>query len=250
MTVNLLSSIPNFVSQNKIDSWIKDKTDSTTLLDINKEKNHEVVPLMLNEKKCTIMSENNTIFNKFVLAILLADWVCYNRNFDRENYVHLRTVVSKFPDGFRVWFAQIRGEFIPVGYTGIHPIAKRTFYQLQDFPETITNRGQIFPKEKSKFSDYWYLYNCSVIRQFHKTYVSKLVVETLAKDIGSSNKRGMSAIVVSPDGQRLVEKFGLHRSGYITHDGHKEESYVKDYFDQTAANLSPMPYSLDTENII
>ena len=57
------------------------------------------------------------------LALLLADWACYPRPADREEYAHLHQALTVFPAGFRLWLGRIGADPpVPVGYSAWHPI--------------------------------------------------------------------------------------------------------------------------------
>ena len=123
--------------------------------------------------------------------------------------------------------ARLDGKCLPIGYTGFHPISKDTFNRIQNTPQRITNRKQITPEPGShSANNYYYIYNLGIIKQFQRSAASKRLVQAFAKDIAAVNACGLAAIVVSPDGQRVIEKFGLHPTGVITHDGHREMAYA------------------------
>lgn len=165
--------------------------------------------------------------NRFVLCLLAADWACYTEPANREAYAHLHHAVTAFPSGFRLWMANAGGRVLPIGYSAFHPISPATFAVLRDAPQTITSRRQIAPEpQAASGKQYLYLYNISMLPQFHRTEASRALLQAFREDVAATAYRGLAAIIVSPDGKRVIERFGLRPSGVITHDGHEELAYV------------------------
>jgi|GEM_PF-1630091 len=221
-----LEHIPDLDSREEILDWLESgegyrKIRETRFLDAG-----EVVSFTWAEAQAVSRAAAPSL-NRFVLATLLADWACYANAADRESPAHLRTVVAAFPQGFRLWMARVQERCVPVGYTGFHPIAKETFSLMRDAPERITSRTQIAPERASTGAhNYFYLFNIGIVKQLQGTDASRALVKALAKDLASTPKRGLAAIVISPDGKRVVERFGLRQSGCITHAGQREIAYV------------------------
>ena len=224
-----LANIPELETQGDITSWLDKEVIRINALQIKNPDAVAVFSITLHDGNPEKLPPNASTLTQFTLAVVLADWACYADPANREDYVYLKNVFTVCPWGFRLWLARLDGEFLPIGYTGFHPIAQDTFNRLQRAPESITNRKQIRPEPESiSGANYYYIYNLGIIKQFHRTTASRLLVKEFSEDIASAKTCALAAIVVSPDGQRVIEKFGLHQAGFITHDGHKELAYVSD----------------------
>lgn len=222
-----LENIPDLRSREDIVSWLQGEDGARKIREMRFSETRE--PFSVTWDAVQPLSSEGVAAsrNRFVLALLLADWACYADAADREDSVHLQTVVATFPQGFRLWMARVRERCVPVGYTGFHPISKETFSLLRDAPERITSRTQIAPERASTGAhNYFYLFNIGIVKQFHGTAASRALVKVLARDLAATPKRGLAAIVISPDGKRVVEQFGLRQSGCITHAGQRELAYV------------------------
>ncbi|WP_075354630.1 hypothetical protein [Desulfovibrio sp. DV] len=224
-----LANIPELETQDDITSWLDKEVTRINALQIKSPDAVEVFSITLHDANPEKLPPDARTITQFTLAVVLADWACYADPANREGFVYLKDVFTVAPGGFRLWLARLDGEFLPIGYTGFHPIAQDTFNRLQRAPDSITNRKQIRPEPESiSGANYYYIYNLGIIKQFHKTTASRLLVKEFSNDIASKNACALAAIVVSPDGQRIIERFGLHQSGFITHDGQKELAYVRD----------------------
>ncbi|UJX40472.1 hypothetical protein K9F62_17490 [Desulfovibrio sp. JY] len=222
-----LANIPDLRSREEIVSWLQGEDGYRKIREMRFSDAGEAFSVTWDEVHPLPSKGNAASLNRFVLALLLADWACYADAADREDSAHLQTVVATFPKGFRLWMARVRERCVPVGYTGFHPIAKETFSLMRDAPERITSRTQIAPERASTGAhNYFYLFNIGIVKQFHGTNASRALVKVLARDLASTPKRGLAAIVISPDGKRVVERFGLRQSGFITHAGQRELAYV------------------------
>lgn len=226
--MNALESIPDLRSHEHIVSWLTQEAAHIRALDAAALAGCETFSLLPGAQASPHCGEKEAA-DKFVLALLAADWACYAQPAHREDYAHLKLAASVFPKGFRLWLARLEGRCVPVGYSGFHPIARRTFSLLKHSPESITSRELIAPEPESyDHANYLYLYNIGIITPFWKSDVSKTLIKTFVQDMASIPSRGLAAIAVSPDGERIVERFGLRKSGCITHDGQKEMAYTSE----------------------
>lgn len=224
---NPLAGIPELHTKNALISWIEEEVRQIRVLEIKDPNTVTVISFTGNDIHQKNQTSDANILSKFTIALFLADWACYSNQADREEYTHLKNAVTVFPGGFRLFMAQHDGNCIPIGYSGFHPIAKDTFYRLRKAPETITSRKQITPEPASNSGEnYYYIYNLGIIKPFHRSSASRRLVKEFSNDIALTKKSALAAIVISPDGQRIVERFGLQQSGLITHDGHEEIAYV------------------------
>ena len=226
---NPFEGLPDLRAQADITSWLAEEVDRIRSLEINAPDTFEVVSFQLHDFYSMHQFSDDQNLNKFLLAVILADWSCYADQENREDYACLKNVFAVSPQGFRLYMTKFEGKFIPIGYTGLHPNSQDTFVRIKKRPDSITNRMQITPESESiPGQNYYYIYNLGIINQFQRSAASKMLVKAFAKDLAATNACGLAAIVVSPDGQRVIEKFGLRQSGFITHDGHKEIAYVRE----------------------
>ncbi|HCR13686.1 hypothetical protein [Solidesulfovibrio sp.] len=229
--MDALEPFPALRSRERIVSWLTQEAARIRALDTAALAGCETFSLVPGAKSSHHCGWEEDA-GKFVLALLAADWACYAQQAHREDYAHLKLAVSVFPKGFRLWLARLEGRCVPVGYTGFHPIAEPTFSLLKHSPESITSRERITPEPESfDCANYLYLYNISIIKPFRKSHVSRMLLRTLVEDMASVPSRGLAAIAVSPDGERVIERFGLRKSGCISHDGQKEMAYTSEETD-------------------
>jgi len=229
MPCHPLEDIPEFPSREAMTAWLHAEARRIASWEKTSRDEGEVFSFVLEEASVANGLEALAVLRKFILALLAADWACYAEPASREEYGHLRKAVSVFPRGFRLWMVRVGGRCMPIGYTGFHPISRDTFSLMKNAPERLTSRKQIAPEpEAASAGSYFYLYNLGIIRQFQGTAASRALVKAFAADVASVGKRGLAAVVVSQDGKRIIEKFGLHQSGCLTHEGHRETVYVTD----------------------
>ena len=117
-------------------------------------------------------------FRRFVLGLYAADLGCYPKgvqvDFDRLLYT-----VGRFSRGFSLWMVQEEGDWIPVGYSGWHPISSFVFSAINAAPE------QADPDflQPDLHSEILYLFNYSVLPQYRRTILSKSLLEQLAQEV-------------------------------------------------------------------
>lgn len=171
-------------------------------------------------------------FRKLVLAVLLADWACYEAPVDQIHFDRLLHVMHVFPAGFRVWWAEVPGVgWLPVGYTGWIPISAVTFEVLETRAGELQNRAlPVLPALEAGAEaegSYVYLFNYSIVAGLRGTECSRRLLRGLADDVGAVRLRGMAAITVSEDGARVAERFGMRRSGVMVVEGVPEHVYSR-----------------------
>lgn len=159
---------------------------------------------------------------EFVQAALLADHACYQQSADRVDPARLSSVISAFPQGFRVYLA----EGSPVGYTGWYPVEKDVFNVLHDTPEKITHRGFMKPVPLAPEGNWIYLFNYSIIPSLASTAQSRALIKNYAAELKNIDIKGLAAVTVTADGIRIAKKFGLCHRGTMTHDGETEQVYA------------------------
>lgn len=218
MITSPLDIIPN-LEKDRVESWAFECVARMNKQDFRTEESLSAVstpPVGSDALEC------------FISAALLADWACYSKPEDRVNYVRLRSVMTAFSEGFRVYFSSPEdGAPVPVGYTGWYPVAEDIFERLCSEPHNITNRGFMSPlREIPDGGAYIYLFNYSVVSSLRGSAQSRALVNDYATVLKSVLVRGMVTVAVSGDGSRVAEKFGLSYRGDMTHDGVAEKVYA------------------------
>lgn len=226
------TAVPDGLDDQRAKAWIRETLPSLRELDPSNPDQEGAVAItwrdILDETPSLTMDA--PVGRKFILATLLADWACYARDEHRDALPHLRHVIATFPWGFRLWMHRTgAGRRMPVGYSGWHPIDEATFRLLRDSPERLTDRRAIKPLAAlAKAQNHVYIFNCSIIGALRKTETSRGLMRALAADIGGLPPSGLAAVAVSPDGRRVLARFGLRHAGDMTHEGETEASFVRD----------------------
>ena len=228
-TANMLHAVSDLCQEEAVAAWAEAESRRLASLNFDAAQVDNVAAISPANAAHASLSLDPIRLNRFVLCLLAADWACYPDPANREDYPHLHHAVTVFPKGFRLWTTSAGGSVVPIGYSAFHPISPATFVVLRDAPQTITSRRQITPQPQAAFGEqYLYLYNVGILPRFHRTEASRALMRAFREDLAAAAHRGLAAIIVSPDGQRVIERFGLRQSGVITHDGHEELAYVSD----------------------
>lgn len=228
-TAHMLNAVPDLHQEEAVAVWAEPESRRLASLNFDTAQVDNVASISPADAAHASLGLDPVSLNRFVLCLLAADWACYLDPANREDYPHLHHAVTVFPKGFRLWTASAGGRTLPIGYSAFHPISPVTFAVLRDAPQTITNRRQITPQPQTASGEqYLYLYNIGILPQFHRTEASRALMRAFREDLAAVSHRGLAAIIVSFDGKRVIERFGLRQSGVITHDGHEELAYVSD----------------------
>lgn len=228
-TANMLDAVPDLYQDDAVAAWAEPESRRIASLNFDAVHMETVASISPADAAHASLGLAPISLNRFVLCLLAADWACYPDPANREDYPHLHHAVTVFPKGFRLWTASAGGRSFPIGYSAFHPISPATFAILRDAPQTITSRREITPQPQAASGEqYLYLYNVGILPRFHRTEASRALIRVFWEDVATVPHRGLTAIIVSPDGQRVIERFGLRQSGVITHDGHEELAYVSD----------------------
>jgi len=224
---NMLNAVPDLRREEAVAAWAEPEARHIAAFEFNPAHMENIASISPGDAAHASLGLDPVLLNRFVLCLLAADWACYLDPANREAYTHLHHAATVFPKGFRLWTANAGGRVLPIGYTAFHPISPATFAVLRDAPHTITNRRQITPQPQGPSGEqYCYLYNIGILPRFHRTEASRALLQAFREDVAAVPYHGLAAIVVSPDGKRVIERFGLRQSGVITHDGHEELAYV------------------------
>lgn len=163
----------------------------------------------------------------FAAAVFLADLASYPAPVDQVGFERLLYVMHVFPRGFRLWTAEVPGAGrLPVGYTGYYPIGPASFALLEREPASLPNRMVVPLPAAPPGGSFVHLFNFSIVPALRRTGASRRLVAAYAREVEALAPRGLSAITVSPDGIRVVERFGMARSGTLVVDGSEEWVYT------------------------
>ncbi len=147
-------------------------------------------------------------WRRFALATFAADLACYLTAEDRVGFDRLLYVLDGFPDGFRVWWRQHQGAWLPVGYAAWYPISSGSLGRLERGDPTLAER-LIPPVRGAPAGAPVYIFNYSVDASSRRSALSRALLSTLAAELAAARPAALAAITVSPDGIRVAERFTM-----------------------------------------
>jgi hypothetical protein len=154
-------------------------------------------------------------------ATFVADLACYAEPADQVSFDRLVGAMRAYPQGFRVWGARLGGAgsaWVPLGYTGVIPIAAATFERFEQGTASLAGPViEALPAIEAGGS-HLYLFNFSVVPGLRGTRMAARVVKALADDVARTPHRGLAALTVSSDGERVVKRFGMTARGHAGHE--------------------------------
>lgn len=145
-------------------------------------------------------------------ATFVADLACYAEPSDQVSFDKLVDAMRAFPSGFRLWGARIAGAgsaWVPLGYTGVHPIAEATFARFEEGAVSLAGPAITSLPAVEDGGSFLYLFNYSVVKQLRGTAMAARLMKALADDVARTPHRGLAALTVSRDGERVAERFGM-----------------------------------------
>jgi hypothetical protein len=145
-------------------------------------------------------------------ATFAADLACYAEPSDQVSFDRLTAAMRAYPRGFRVWGARIDGAdavWIPLGYTAVIPISGATFARFEDGTASLAGPEITALPGVEAGGSFLYLFNYSVVPSLRGTRMAARVVKALADDVARTPHRGLAALTVSPDGDRVAQRFGM-----------------------------------------
>ena len=154
-------------------------------------------------------------------ATFVADLACYAEPSDQVRFDRLVDVMRAFPSGFRLWGARLSGAgsaWVPLGYTGVHPIAEATFARIEAGAVSLAGPAITSLPAVEEGGSFLYLFNYSVVPGLRGTSMAARLVKALAEDVARTPHRGLAALTVSHEGRRVAERFGMTARGGIGHE--------------------------------
>lgn len=151
-------------------------------------------------------------------ATFAADLACYAEPSDQVSFDRLVDTMHVFPSGFRLWGARLAGAgsaWVPLGYTGVIPIAEATFARFEEGAVSLTGPAIAALPAVEAGGSFLYLFNYSVVPRLRGTRMAARVVKALAEDVARTPHRGLAALTVSGDGERVAARFGMAARGRV-----------------------------------
>ena len=151
-------------------------------------------------------------------AAFVADLACYAAPSDQVSFDRLVDAMRVFPSGFRLWGAQIGGAgsaWVPLGYSGVHPISEATFARIERGAVSLAGPAIAALPAVEEGGSFLYLFNYSVVPALRGTWMAACLLKALADDVARLPHRGLAALTVSRDGERVAERFGMAARGHI-----------------------------------
>jgi hypothetical protein len=151
-----------------------------------------------------------------VAATFAADLACYAEPRDQVSFDRLLDAMRIYPRGFRLWGARASGAgWLPLGYTGVIPIAEATFARFEEGTASLGGAAITALPAVEPSGSFLYLFNFSVVPGLRGTPPAARVVKAFADDVQRTPHRGLAALTVSRDGERVVERFGMEARGRV-----------------------------------
>jgi hypothetical protein len=149
-------------------------------------------------------------------ATFVADLACYAEPADQVSFDRLVEAMRVFPRGFRVWGARTCGAgWLPLGYTGVIPIAAATFERFEQGAASLGGPAITALPAVPPGGSFLYLFNFSVVPGLRGTPLAARVIKAFAEDVRRMPHRGLAALTVSRDGERVAARFGMAARGRV-----------------------------------
>jgi hypothetical protein len=172
----------------------------------------------------------SSAWRRFALGIFAADLACYGTPGEQVTFDRLSYVVSRFPQGFRLWWRGTadRG-WLPVGYTGWYPVSETTFERLEAGDPALADR--LIPPlttmpGAAENRPFVYVFNYSADPSSRRSALSKALMQRLDQDLIAARPAGLAAITVSSDGLRIATRFGMKRRAGLDHGAVSESVHA------------------------
>lgn len=158
-------------------------------------------------------------FRALVGAMFVADLASYLEPGDQVIFDRLLDAMRIYPRGFRLWGASLDGAgWLPLGYTGVIPIATATFERFERGEASLAGPATVALPAVEPGGSFLYLFNYSVVPSLRGTAMAARVIKALAEDVRRTPHRGLAALTVSRDGERVAERFGMAARGRGAHE--------------------------------
>ncbi len=229
---DILSSIPDFEDPVAAKEWFDETSKHLRAFQWSIEAEERFISMDVHEMAAPRESPfgyyASPPWRRLTLAVLSCDWACYPAPVDQVTFERLVYAMHVFPLGFRVWWTRDQaGRWLPVGYSGWHPISELTFEILEQRGHALRDRAILPQAQLDHGGGFAYLFNVSIISPLRRTRCARQLIQRLGEDLGDRTLRGLAAVTVSPDGIRVVTRFGLEPRGTV--NGSDERIYTTRY---------------------
>ncbi|MFZ4762906.1 MAG: hypothetical protein ACOYK8_08845 [Alphaproteobacteria bacterium] len=228
MEVDCLRDIPDpqMMGFAELTAWIDDSLSIIRANDFSSQSMAGFVPYQLQEEINHVCgAEGSARWRRFFLAVLLADWACYEQPVDRVDYARLKYIMSSAYRYMRLWCCPMgNGQILPVGYSGGYPIAPFLYEKLCNDQTALDDRGVFLPSRfvKPENVQCLYAFNISIVPPLRNTIYSQRVIRAYKKDAAQFKNAQIMAITVDVAGQKLAKFTQLKHIADIEVQGHRE----------------------------
>ena len=177
--------------------------------------------------------EASPTWRRFFIAVLLADWACYDVPLDRIDYARLQYIMTSAAPYMRAWFCRLPdGQMTPVGYTGGYPISKMIYDAVREDQSCVDDRGVFLPRRFLGAGDVHKAYavyglNISIIPQLRNTLCSRRMIRAFQRDAAMFKDAKILAITVDVAGQRFAKLTKLNHMADVDVQGHREGLFIR-----------------------
>lgn len=233
MSLSILDDIvdPQHESYEKLLVWINQRLDSIRSNDFSSDDVEACSAVELREDFTGCFGpEGHSVWRRFFLAVLMADWACYEAEVNRADFARLKYIMTSSYKYFRLWMCRLTdGTMAPVGYTAWYPISKAAYECAMNVNADINDRGMFMPLRfaNEECIHYAYAFNVSIIKQLRNTKCSSRLVRAYQKDGKAFKHIGAVAVTVDEPGKKFSRIGGFARVRDISVMGEIESIFVR-----------------------
>lgn len=157
-------------------------------------------------------------WRQFALAILAADWCCYDNPADRIDYARLKYIMSSCYRNFRLWCCRTpQGQYLPCGYTAWYPISGALYYAQAAQYRCGSDRELFVPLRHVTDEQIRYVYalNASIIAPLRNTPCSQRLIRAFMRDARKWSAASVLAATVDEAGAKFSRVARRHHQGEI-----------------------------------
>lgn len=231
--MDLLKDIidPQENSFEELQTWISGRIEAIRATDFTPDIIKTFEPIELREDFIgSFGPESRSVWRRFFIAALLADWACYDNEVDRADFSRLKYIMTSAYKYFRIWVCRLPdGKITPVGYTAWYPISEFVYKGALNKQIDINDRGMFMPLRFVDFRDikYAYAFNVSVVKGLRNTVCSRRIIKSYQEDRMRLGKAGVVAITVDEPGKKFSRLDGFSHIIDVVVQGGAESVFIK-----------------------
>ena len=175
-------------------------------------------------------AESSSVWRRFFLAALVADWACYGREVDRADFARLKYIMTSAYKYFRIWVCRLPDSTMaPVGYSAWYPVTEFAYKSALNKRMDINDRGVFMPLRFIDFRDirYIYAFNVSIVKELRNTVCSRRIIRAYQKDGELLGNIGAVAVTVDEPGKKFSRIGGFDHVSDIVVQGETESVFIK-----------------------